>query len=135
MGSTICVRCGANLIPHSYCDACQEVLSFVCSSCSKFTDERVHAYCRNVDSVNKSEGIYFQEIQNPSKMLKPSFLIMNNEYASTHYYIQNQLNDEIKHTAINLLTSYWFNIFESIKMINRYWSRLFSIGNKDSSIA
>jgi hypothetical protein len=52
MGSTLCVRCGAILIPSSYCEVCDNVLCFKCSSCSMITDERIHAFCQNADIVN-----------------------------------------------------------------------------------
>ena len=51
-----------------------------------------------------------------------------------HYHIQNQLNDEIKYNSINLSTSYWNNMFESIKLLNRYWSKIFNIGIDNSPL-
>ena len=115
MGSTACVRCGANLMPRSYCNVCHEVLYFTCSCCSMNTDERIHAYCRDLDTVN-------------------NIVISDNKWTQRPtidvYYIntQDQLNEEIKYNSINISTSYWNNIFESIKLINRYWSKMFSIG-------
>ena len=126
MGSTICVRCGANLMPHSYCNVCHDVLYFTCSSCSMNTDERFHAYCRNPDTVNNNLEDKQKLIQRPES----SQLIMDGD----HYHIQNQLNDEIKYNSINLSTSYWNNIFESIKLLNRYWSKIFNIGINNSPL-
>ena len=123
MGSTICVRCGASLIPHSYCNVCHDVLYFTCSSCSMNTDERFHPYCQNPDTVKDKQKL----IQRPQS----SQLIMDDD----HYHIQNQLNDEIKYNSINLSTSYWNNIFESIKLLNRYWSKMFNIGIDNSPLA
>jgi hypothetical protein len=122
MGSTACVRCGANLMPHSYCNICHEVLYFTCSSCSMNTDERIHAYCRDLDTVN-------------------NIVISDNKWTQRPtidvYYIntQDQLNEEIKYNSINISTSYWNNIFESIKLINRYWSKMFSIGIDSPPVA
>lgn len=122
MGSTACVRCGANLMPHSFCNVCHEVLYFTCSSCSMNTDERIHANCRDLDTVN-------------------NIVISDNKWTQRPtidvYYIntQNQLNEEIKYNSINISTSYWNNIFESIKLINRYWSKMFSIGIDSPSVA
>jgi len=93
------------------------------------TDERIHAYCRNPDTVNDiSIDIYLEDKQ----MQRPesSQLIMDED----HYHIQNQLNDEIKCNSINISTSYWNNMFESIKLINRYWSKIFNIGINSSPI-
>ena len=91
------------------------------------TDERIHAYCRNPDTVNDINiDIYLEDKQ----MQRPesSQLIMDED----HYPIQNQLNDEIKYNSINISTSYWNNMFESIKLINRYWSKIFNIGINSS---
>lgn len=112
MGSTVCVRCGATLVPHSYCDVCHDVLRFICSSCLMYTDERIHAYCHNAD------------IRKLAQLPNSSQIVLSDNYG----YIQSQLNDEIKNNSINLLASYWENIFESIKLVNRYWNRIFNIG-------
>ena len=87
------------------------------------TDERIHAYCRNPHTVNNDLLLEKQKL-----MPRP---IMN---IDTHYYMQNQLNDEIKISSISLSTSYWNNIFESIKLINRYWSKIFNIGINSSPV-
>ena len=89
------------------------------------TDERFHAYCQNRD-VNNDLIDKQKLIQRPQS----SQLFMDDD----HYHIQNQLNDEIKHNSINLSTSYWNNIFESIKLINRYWSKIFNIGIDNSPL-
>jgi hypothetical protein len=133
MGSTSCIRCGATLIPYLYCDVCDEVIRFTCSSCSMNTDERIHAYCRNVDTVNNN-GIYLEDTQKLMEKPKSSQLIMDDYYIRSNYYIQHQLNDEIKYSSIKLSTSYWFNVFESIKSVNRYWTKIFSIGINNPSI-
>jgi hypothetical protein len=91
------------------------------------TDERIHAYCRNPNTVNDINiDIYLEDKQ----MQRPesSQLIMDED----HYHIQNQFNDEIKYNSINISTSYWNNMFESIKLINRYWSKIFNIGINSS---
>ena len=137
MGSTICVRCGANLRPHTYCNVCNDVLCFTCSSCSTNTDERIHVYCQNTDVINNfnSSSARIENKQNLIATTKSSQLILDNDhYANTHYYIQNQLNDEIKYNSINLSRSYWDNIFEWTKLVNRYWSKIFNIGIVNSTI-
>ena len=122
MGSTVCVRCGATLIPHSYCNVCQDVLRFVCSSCSMYIDERIHTYCRSTRIQ------YNYDIRKLVQIPNSSQIVLNDRYS----YIQNQLSDEIKYNSLNLLTSYWDGIFESIKLVNRYWRRIFNIGNSSS---
>ena len=135
MGSTVCVRCGATLIPHSYCDVCHDVLRFTCSSCSMNTVERIHAYCHNASTLSYDDNIYLQDTQKLIEEPISSQLVINNNYINTHYYMQNQLNDKIKDSSIKLSTSYWDSIFESIKLVNRYWIGIFNIGNSRSSIA
>ena len=131
MGSTVCVKCGEALIPHSYCSVCHDVLCFTCSSCSMITDERIHAYCLNTSAVDEINTIH-RDIQKLLVEPNSSQLVMNNNYINTHYYLQNQINDEIKDSSIELSKLYWFNLFESLKLINRYWSRMFNIGNTNS---
>ena len=131
MGSTVCVRCGTTLIPYSYCGVCQDVLRFVCSSCLMYTDERIHAYCRNTRVNNNNSGIYLKDTLKLMEEQKSYQLLIDDNPVNTHYYIQKQFNDKIKDSSIKLLTSYWFNIFESIKLINRYWSRIFNTGNSN----
>jgi hypothetical protein len=92
------------------------------------TDERFHAYCQNPDTVNNDLKDKQKLIQRPQQS---SQLIMDDD----HYHIQNQLNDEIKYSSINLSTSYWNNIFESIKLLYRYWSKIFNIGIDNSPLA
>jgi hypothetical protein len=116
MGSTSCVRCGETLIPHSFCDVCNDVVCFTCSSCSMNTVERIHAYCRNFG------GIYVEDKQRLT--VNSSQLIMDD----SNYYKQNQLNDELKYSLIKLSTSYWFNLFECIKVVNRYCRKIFNLG-------
>ena len=112
MGSTCCVRCGTTLVPHLYCDVCDDVICFTCSSCSMNTDERIHAYCRN-------NSTYVEDIKT-----KSSQLIMDD----SNYYKQNQFNDEMQYSLIKLSTSCRFNLFECIKLVNRYWRKIFNLG-------
>jgi hypothetical protein len=120
MGSTVCVSCGATLIPYSYCEVCQDILRFRYSSCSMFTDERVHTYCHNTNFQDNNNVLKLVQISNPSQIVLDD-------------YIQNQLNDEMKYSSIKLFTSYWDNLFESVKLVNTYWLRIFNIGNSSSS--
>jgi hypothetical protein len=87
------------------------------------TDERIHAYCRN-------NAIYLEDTKT-----KSSLLIMDDYYINSNYYKQNQFNDEIKYSLIKLSTSYWFNLFECIKLVNRYWRKIFTFDINNSSIA
>jgi hypothetical protein len=88
------------------------------------TDERIHVYCKNFNTDNNDLPVEHKQklIQRP---------IIDDDYDVNS---QNDLNDEIKYISINLLTSYWNNIFESIKLANEYWTKIFSIGIDSSPI-
>jgi hypothetical protein len=132
MGSTLCVRCGAILIPSSYCEVCDNVLCFKCSSCSMITDERIHVFCQNANivdsSTTKNQGL--QELLIESNFPQTT---MNNGYLNNYHKLQNRFNDELKHNSIILSSSFWFNIFESIKLVNRYWNNIFNISNSGTN--
>jgi hypothetical protein len=89
------------------------------------TDERIHAYCRNASIQNNNDMRKLMQIQNSSQ------IVLNDRYS----YIQNHLRDEIKYNSINISISYWDSIFESIKLVNRYWRKIFNIGNSNFSMA
>ena len=89
------------------------------------TDERIHAYCRNASIQNNNDIRKLMQIQNSSQ------IVLNDRYS----YIQNHLRDEIKYNSINISISYWDSIFESIKLVNRYWRKIFNIGNSNFSMA
>jgi hypothetical protein len=87
-----------------------------------YTDERIHGYCRN-DGIQNSNGI--------RKLVKLVPIPNSSQIVLDAYddYMQNQLNEEIKYNSINLSASYIDSIFESIKLVNRYWRRIFTIDN------
>jgi hypothetical protein len=53
MAQTLCIKCGSELKPSSYCQLCQEPLIFACTSCSYITEEKVHTDCRNAEVLAK----------------------------------------------------------------------------------
>jgi hypothetical protein len=109
MGSTIYVRCGASLIPHSYCNVCHDILCFTCSSCFTNTDERIHLDCQNTGSImndlNNDSGTY---IKNNQKLMKSqSQSILDDDYVvNTNHNSQNQFHDEMKYNSIIILGKY-----------------------------
>src|SRR5919198_4791669 len=54
MAQTLCIKCGSELKPSSYCHLCQEPLIFTCTSCDYITEEKVHTDCRNVEILAKT---------------------------------------------------------------------------------
>ena len=131
MGSTICVRCGAPLIPHSYCDICHDVLCFTCSSCSMITDERIHTYCRDIAIQSNDNNLY---LQNTKKLMDRQSFHDAYSRINGYYFIQKQLNDEIKDSSIKLSAFYWESISESIKLISKCWNKIFNISNPNSPV-
>src|SRR5919197_853206 len=54
MAQTLCIKCGSDLKPSSYCHLCQEPLIFACASCDYITEEKVHTDCRNAKVLAKT---------------------------------------------------------------------------------
>src|SRR5436853_3192666 len=54
MAQTLCIKCGSELKPSSYCQLCQEPLIFACTSCDYITEEKVHTDCRNAEVLAKT---------------------------------------------------------------------------------
>jgi hypothetical protein len=87
-------------------------MKWYASHVSLNTDERIHAYCRNNSAyVENTKTKSFQLILDDS-----------------NYYKQNQFNDEMKYSLIKLSTSYWFNLFECMKVVSRYCRTIFNLG-------
>ena len=78
MGSTVCVRFGAILIPNSYCDVCHDVLRFICSSCFMNTVERIHTLCYKTRIQNNNDSIYLQDPQKLMEETKSYQLLVDN---------------------------------------------------------
>ena len=57
--------------------------------CSMNTDEMIHVYCRNTDTVN-NDGTFLQSVKKLVEEPNSSHLIMDNNYVNTQWYIQNQ---------------------------------------------
>jgi hypothetical protein len=88
------------------------------------TDERIHACSRNFDTVNSLKGgsVVLADIQ------KLRQLNIDDYYMNTRYSIQKHLNEEIIYGSIKILSSYCFNIFEAIKLVNGYWKKIYNFG-------
>jgi hypothetical protein len=88
------------------------------------TDERIHAHYRDFNTDNNDLLSEYKQnlIQKP---------IMDDDYDVNS---QNHINDEIEYISIDLSTSYWNNVFESIRLTNKYWTKIFNIGIDSSPI-
>jgi hypothetical protein len=158
MSSTLCVRCGTDLTPFSYCKVCNQVIRFVCSSCNMISDERYHLYCIEVSKndikllpSNKEQGreqilvsdtIESREIQKNKIGLEKyesntTGLSLNrwNDYLISSFSSliksihdnQDQLNEQLRYSSVNLLSSYLSTFFEYLKLINNYWMRAYTV--------
>src|SRR5919197_488573 len=54
MAQTLCIKCGSELKPSSYCRLCQQPLIFACTSWEYITEEKVHTDCRNAEVLAKT---------------------------------------------------------------------------------
>lgn len=90
------------------------------------TDERIHSYCQQADTLDRNtNSLYFQDTNKLDK-------IPNSQLNVDDSNTQDQLNDEIKSSLIKLSTIYWSNIFEFIKLINKYWADAFNTSTTNS---
>jgi hypothetical protein len=173
MSSTLCVRCGSDLVPFSYCKVCSQVIKFVCSSCSMISDERYHLYCKEVSKniVNKLQP-KTQQIRGQilidtveSSMIQRNKVDLEkhendddeaislssnrwNDYLISSFSSfvksvdenQDQLNEQLRHSSVNLSSSYLSTFFEYLKLINNYWMRMYThscnklLGDRTNSI-
>jgi hypothetical protein len=157
MSSTLCVRCGSDLLPLSYCKVCNQVVRLVCSSCNMISDERYHLYCKegSKNTLNK--------LQSKKKRVRGQILIDAaessmiqrnkvdlekhenddaislssnrwNDYLTSSFssFIrsvhdnQDQLNEQLRHSSVNLSSSYLSTFFEYLKLINNYWMKVYT---------
>src|SRR6187200_1116651 len=71
MAQTLCIKCGSELKPSSYCQLCREPLIFACTSCDYITEEKVHTDCRNAEVLAKTEGVK-EEATTPTNTITAS---------------------------------------------------------------
>jgi outer membrane phospholipase A len=172
MSSTLCVRCGSDLIPFSYCKVCSQVVRFVCSSCNMITDERFHVYCKRISSEDNNSIQRGQEqilikmaesrsrsrsaLNNKSSYEKHQKHESYSDYLSYNrwndhlissfssfirsiYDNQDQLNEQLRYSSVNLSSSYLSTFFDHLKLINNYWMKAYTncsrlIENKLNSV-
>ena len=136
MSSTLCVRCGSDLVPFSYCKVCNQVVRFVCSSCNMISDERFHLYCKEVskndvkllqskkelgrgqiliDTVKSravQKSIVGHEKHENDVVGLPfnrwnDYLISSlSSFITSIYNNQDQLNEQLRYSSVNLSSSY-----------------------------
>ena len=80
MSQTLCIKCGSELKPSSYCELCQQPLIFTCTSCGYNTEEKVHIDCRNVDIL--TQKIAATTDQADSRISAPSISVTGNQEKS-----------------------------------------------------
>ena len=170
MSSTLCVRCGSDLVPFSYCKICNQVVRFVCSSCNMISDERFHLYCKEVskndvkllqskkergrgqiliDTV-KSKAVQKSKVGHekhendvvglPFNRWNDYLISSLSSFIKSIYDNQDQLNEQLRYSSVNLSSSYLSTFFEYLKLINSYWMKVYThnsnklLGNRLSSL-
>jgi hypothetical protein len=155
MSSTLCVRCGSDLVPFSYCKVCNQVVRFVCSSCNMISDERFHLYCKEVSKNDVKllqskkergrEQILIDTVE--SRAVRKSkvghekhendvfglsfnrwndYLISSlSSFIKSIYDNQDQLNEQLRYSSVNLSSSYLSAFFEYLKLIDSYWMKVY----------
>lgn len=170
MSSTLCVRCGSDLVPFSYCKVCNQVVRFVCSSCNMISDERFHLYCKEVSKndvkllQSKKERGRGQILIDTVKSRAVQKSIVGHEkhendvvglpfnrwndylisslssFITSIYNNQDQLNEQLRYSSVNLSSSYLSTFFEYLKLINSYWMKVYThnsnklLGNRLTSL-
>jgi hypothetical protein len=159
MSSSLCVRCGSDLVPFSYCKVCNQVVKFVCSSCTMISDERYHLYCKEVskNTVNqlqsKKERVRGQILIDTveSSMIQRNKVALEkhindddvislsssnrwndhlissfSSFIKSVHDNQDQLNEQLRYSSVNLSSSYLSTFFECLKLINNYWMKVYT---------
>ena len=151
MSSTLCVRCGSDLVPFSYCKVCNQAVRFVCSSCNMISDERFHLYCKEVlkndvellqskkergkrqiliDAFESREvrknkvghEKYYNEVTGLPLNKWDDYLISSfSSFIKSVYDNQDQLNEQLRYSSVYLSSSYLSTFFEYLKLVNNYW--------------
>lgn len=170
MSSTLCVRCGSDLVPFSYCKVCNQVVRSVCSSCNMISDERFHLYCKEVSKndvkllQSKKERGRGQILIDTVKSRAVQKSIVGHEkhendvvglpfnrwndylisslssFITSIYNNQDQLNEQLRYSSVNLSSSYLSTFFEYLKLINSYWMKVYThnsnrlLGNRLTSL-
>jgi hypothetical protein len=146
MAQTLCIKCGSELKPSSYCQLCQQPLIFACTSCEYITEEKVHTDCRNVQVLAKEEKPQDMTTTTTTVSKPPNDRNKKETLAGiqkepdkvdevpSHMTTKNQTNDTfnpfVAGTAIwQSLMSYWFKayqeFFRSISKVNEEWYNRF----------
>ena len=154
MSSTLCVRCGSNYVPFSYCKVCNQAVRFVCSSCNMISDERFHLYCKEVlkndvellqskkergkrqiliDAFESREvrknkvghEKYYNEVTGLPLNKWDDYLISSfSSFIKSVYDNQDQLNEQLRYSSVYLSSSYLSTFFEYLKLVNNYWMKV-----------
>lgn len=166
----MCVRCGSDLVPFSYCKVCNQVIRFVCSSCNMISDERFHLYCKEVSKndvkllqSNKERGrgqilintfesravqksiLGHEKHENdvvglPFNRWNDYLISSLSSFITSIYNNQDQLNEQLRYSSVNLSSSYLSTFFEYLKLINSYWMKVYThnsnklLGNRLTSL-
>ena len=138
MAQTLCIKCGSELKPSSYCQLCQQPLIFACTSCEYLTEEKVHPDCRNADVLAKTTTVsmptFISTMTNQQESIVDKIKqekIPKTEISYVPYYMEskqdNGNNNNNNNNNINPFaagTAAWQSLMT-------YWLYMYGIGSKN----
>jgi hypothetical protein len=108
------------------------------------SDERFHLYCKEVSKKERGRGqILIDTLE--SRVLQKNkvghekdvvdlslnrwndYLISSSSsFIKSVYDNQDQLNEQLRYSSVNLSSSYLSTFFEYLKLINNYWIKIYT---------
>src|SRR5919197_87435 len=123
MSQTLCIKCGSELKPSSYCELCQQPLIFTCTSCGYNTEEKVHIDCRNVDILTQKIAVkgeleselYYLEREEKKMDDDKNFSEFNPFFSGAAFwktFMTNWFNADSQFLKnATSITEYWYNVY------------------------
>ena len=102
MAQTLCIKCGSELKPSSYCQLCQQPLIFTCTSCEYITEEKVHTDCRNAEILAKTAATAEKAVTTTTTSTPTSASTTGNQQES----IVDKPKEEVNIADLNSAPSY-----------------------------
>jgi hypothetical protein len=113
------------------------------------SDERFHLYCKEVSKKERGRGqILIDTLE--SRVLQKNkvghekdvvdlslnrwndYLISSSSsFIKSVYDNQDQLNEQLRYSSVNLSSSYLSTFFEYLKLINNYWIKIYTHSNNN----
>jgi hypothetical protein len=112
MAQTLCIKCGSELKPSSYCHLCQEPLNFACTSCSYITEEKDSIVDKPKEETDKAEPpsapSYMTRDQDNKKFNNP-FIVGTAIWQTSMKYWLDAYGEFLKNAP--KMAEDWYDIF------------------------